>query len=148
MLFFGCNIVQYVGLFMFLTRCHAFPFPATRGHLPRGATFAPNRRWPLVAGTTVLPYARLNFTTRCMRLPKRARWLSGRTPDSQSRNPWLESPVLPFRSLGIFAISMTPQFGQFEKHNATCYFQAGTFFQLSCSSSIVLFLFSILQPII
>ena len=38
---------------MFLTRCHEFPFPATRGHLPRGATFAPNRRWPLVAGTTV-----------------------------------------------------------------------------------------------
>ena len=39
---------------MFLTRCHEFPFPATRGHLPRGATFAPNRRWPLVAVTTVL----------------------------------------------------------------------------------------------
>ena len=39
---------------MFLTRCHNFPFPATRGHLPRGATFAPNRRWPLGAGTTVL----------------------------------------------------------------------------------------------
>ena len=39
---------------MFLTQCHEFPFPATRGHLPRGATFAPNRRWPLVAGTTVL----------------------------------------------------------------------------------------------
>ena len=38
---------------MFLTRCHEFPFPATRGHLPRGDTFAPNRRWPLVAGTTV-----------------------------------------------------------------------------------------------
>ena len=48
--------VQYVGLglFMFLIRCHEFPFPATRGHLPRGATFAPNRRWPLVAGTTVI----------------------------------------------------------------------------------------------
>ena len=28
-----------------------FPFPATRGHLPREATFAPNRRWPHVAGT-------------------------------------------------------------------------------------------------
>ena len=39
---------------MFLTRCHEFPFPATRGHLPRGATFAPIRRWPLVAATTVL----------------------------------------------------------------------------------------------
>ena len=39
---------------MFLTGCHEFPFPATRGHLPRRATFAPNRRWPLVAGTTVL----------------------------------------------------------------------------------------------
>ena len=39
---------------MFLTRCHEFPFRATRGHLPRGATFAPNRRWPLVAGTTVV----------------------------------------------------------------------------------------------
>ena len=41
-------------LCMFLTGCHEFPFPATRGHLPRGATFAPNRRWPLVAGTTVV----------------------------------------------------------------------------------------------
>ena len=40
-------------LCMFLTGCHEFPFPATRGHLPRGATFAPNRRWPLVADTTV-----------------------------------------------------------------------------------------------
>ena len=40
-------------LCMFLTGCHAFPFPATRGHLPRGATFAPNWRWPLVADTTV-----------------------------------------------------------------------------------------------
>ena len=47
--------VQYVC--MCLTRCHEFPFPATRGHLPRGATFAQNRRWPLVAGTTV--YAKI-----------------------------------------------------------------------------------------
>ena len=38
---------------MFLTRCHEFMFPATKGYLPRRATFAPNRRWPLVAGTTV-----------------------------------------------------------------------------------------------
>ena len=43
--------VQFV--FMFLTRRHEFPFPATRGHLSRGATFAPNQMWPLVAGTTV-----------------------------------------------------------------------------------------------
>ena len=41
---------------MFLTRCHEFPFPATRDHLPRGATFAPNRRWPIVAGTTVVVF--------------------------------------------------------------------------------------------
>ena len=33
--------------------CHEGP-PASRGHLPRGATLAPNRRWPLVAGTNVL----------------------------------------------------------------------------------------------
>ena len=48
-------------LCMFLTGCHEFPFPATRGHLPRGATFAPNRRWPLVTGTTVL----LTFASSC-----------------------------------------------------------------------------------
>ena len=47
MFYFGCNIM-YV-----LTGCHELPFPATRGHLSRGATFAPNRRWLLVAGTTV-----------------------------------------------------------------------------------------------
>ena len=41
-------------LCMFLTGCHELPFPAMRGHLSRGATFAPNRRWPLVAGTTVV----------------------------------------------------------------------------------------------
>ena len=28
--------------------------PVSGDHLPRGATFAPNRRWPLVAGTNVL----------------------------------------------------------------------------------------------
>ena len=28
--------------------------PVSGGHLPRGTTFAPNRRWPLVAGTTVI----------------------------------------------------------------------------------------------
>ena len=50
---------------MFLTRCHEFPFPATRGHLPRGATFAPNRRWPLVAGTTVVLI--LTVSTRVMK---------------------------------------------------------------------------------
>ena len=31
-----------------------------------------------------------------------ARWLSGRMPDSQSREPGFESPLIPFRSLGIF----------------------------------------------
>ena len=54
---------------MFLTRCHEFPFPAARGHLPRGATFAPNRRWPLVAGTTVHVW----LTPRCL-----LRYVSGR----------------------------------------------------------------------
>ena len=52
MLYFGCNL--FAECIMFLTQCHEFPFPATRGHLPRGATFAPNQRWPLVAGTTVV----------------------------------------------------------------------------------------------
>ena len=31
-----------------------------------------------------------------------ARWLSGTMPDSQSRAHMFESPLLPFRSLGIF----------------------------------------------
>ena len=51
--------VQYVC--MFLTRCHEFLFPATKGHLPRRATFAPNRGWPLVAGTTVFGYNKYHF---------------------------------------------------------------------------------------
>ena len=37
---------------------------------------------------------------------------SNRMPDSQSREPRFESPVLPFRSLGILALFMTPQFTQ------------------------------------
>ena len=53
MLEFGCNIMCRMYVCMFLTRCHEFMFPATKGHLPRRATFAPSRRWPFVAGTTV-----------------------------------------------------------------------------------------------
>ena len=34
--------------------------------------------------------------------------LSGRKPDSQSREPWFESPLLPFQKLGIFVLSTTP----------------------------------------
>ena len=49
----------YARTCMFLTRCHELPFPATRSHLSRGATFAPNRRWPLLAGTTVVNFRRL-----------------------------------------------------------------------------------------
>ena len=30
-------------------------------------------------------------------------------PDSQSRDPGFESPLLPFQSLGIFVLSMRPQ---------------------------------------
>ena len=33
----------------------------------------------------------------------------GRMPDSQSREPGFESPLLPFRSLGIFFHFTTPQ---------------------------------------
>ena len=33
-------------------------------------------------------------------------------PDSQSREPWFECPLLPFRSLLIFVLSMTPQLTQ------------------------------------
>ena len=33
----------------------------------------------------------------------------GRMPDSQSRDPGFESPLLPFRSLGIFFHFTTPQ---------------------------------------
>ena len=34
--------------------CVKIAIPATRDHLPRGDTLAPNRQCPLVAGTTVL----------------------------------------------------------------------------------------------
>ena len=33
----------------------------------------------------------------------------GRMPDSQSREPGFESPLIPFRSLGIFFHFTTPQ---------------------------------------
>ena len=39
----------------------------------------------------------------------------GRTPDSQSRESGFESPVLPFRSLGIFFHFTTPQSTQLYK---------------------------------
>ena len=34
--------------------CVKIAIPATRDHLPRGDTLAPNRQCPLVAGTTVV----------------------------------------------------------------------------------------------
>ncbi len=37
--------------------CVKIAIPATRDHLPRGDTLAPNRQCPLVAGTTVLLYS-------------------------------------------------------------------------------------------
>ena len=39
----------------------------------------------------------------------------GRMPDSQSREPGYESPLLPFRSLGIFFHFTTPQSTQLYK---------------------------------
>ena len=39
----------------------------------------------------------------------------GRMPDSQSREPEFESPLLPFRSLGIFFHFTTPQSTQLHK---------------------------------
>ena len=39
----------------------------------------------------------------------------GRMPDSQSRDPGFESPLLPFRSLGIFFHFTTPQSTQLYK---------------------------------
>ena len=39
----------------------------------------------------------------------------GRMPDSQSREPGFESPLLPFRSLGIFFHFTTPQSTQLYK---------------------------------
>ena len=39
----------------------------------------------------------------------------GRMPDSQSREPGFESPLLPFRSLGIFFHFTTPQSTQLSK---------------------------------
>ena len=44
-----------------------------------------------------------------------SRWLSGRMPDSQSREPGFESPLIPFRSLGIFFHFTTPQSTQLYK---------------------------------
>ena len=35
-----------------------------------------------------------------------------RMPDSQSKEPGIETPLIPFRSLGIFVLSVTPQFTQ------------------------------------
>ena len=35
-----------------------------------------------------------------------ARQLSGRMPDTQSSEPGFESPLVPFRRLGIFVISI------------------------------------------
>ena len=46
---------------------------------------------------------------------REARWLSGRMPDSQSREPGFESPLIPFRSLGIFFHFTTPQSTQLYK---------------------------------
>ena len=43
------------------------------------------------------------------RVASGARSLSDRTPDSQSREPGLKPPLLPFRSLGIFVLLTTPQ---------------------------------------
>ena len=39
----------------------------------------------------------------------------GRMPDSQAREPGFESPLLPFRSLGIFFHFTTPQSTQLYK---------------------------------
>ena len=39
----------------------------------------------------------------------------GRMPDSQSREPGFESPLIPFRSLGIFFHFTTPQSTQLYK---------------------------------
>ena len=39
----------------------------------------------------------------------------GRMPDSQSREPGFESPMIPFRSLGIFFHFTTPQSTQLYK---------------------------------
>ena len=41
--------------------CDKIAIPATRDHLPRGDTLAPNRQCPLVAGTTV--YIRTGVAT-------------------------------------------------------------------------------------
>ena len=42
--------------------------------------------------------------------------LSGRMPDSQSRDPRFESPLLPFQSLGIFVLH---DGSDFEENNKT-----------------------------
>ena len=39
----------------------------------------------------------------------------GRMPDSQSREPGFESPLLPLRSLGIFVLCTMPRFSQLYK---------------------------------
>ena len=42
----------------------------------------------------------MHFISECVHV-----MLSGRMSDSQSREPGLESPLLPFRNLGIFAFT-------------------------------------------
>ena len=91
MLDFGCNIMCSM-CSMFLIRNHEFLFPATKGHLPRRSTFAPNPRWPLVAGTTV-SYSRCilasHWTEHCRikhisKIPKRKS--EQETTSSQTKN--------------------------------------------------------------
>ena len=67
-----------------------------------------------MAEMTWLTSRNCGHTTMCGLLCG-ARWLSGRMPDSQSREPGFESPLIPFRSLGIFFHFTTPQSTQLYK---------------------------------
>ena len=50
--------------------------------------------------------SKLNFTVRSSGQSGSAVFLSGRMPDSQSSEPGFDSPMLMFRGLGIFVLSI------------------------------------------
>ena len=87
--------------------CVNISIPATRDHLPRGDTLAPNRQCPLVAGTTVPSNLPISVSTSYCKMK------------DDYKNPFETTfshfPVIPFPRL-------------------TCFFIAGTFITMDIST--------------
>ena len=91
--------------------------------------FCPRSNWKLVQLIITKSLDRFKFIyslkcwsfIHCRSLIGVNRWIVergssvGRMPDSQSREPGFESPLLPFQSLGIFFHFTTPQSTQLYK---------------------------------